>query len=103
MGINPDMRNTIWPNGSIPHLLCHTRPTVGIGSRIYPALDVFCNKGTVGASTQFDTQRCRVTIECEPLLVSIQHDFDRELCLMRKAGDNRLVAHKRLRAERSTH
>ena len=64
---------------------------------------MFCNKYAVSASAEFDMEDCRVTIECEPLLVAVQHDLDRAAGLTRKAGDNRLVAHKGLGAESSTH
>src|SRR2546429_4270392 len=97
------MRDAIWPNGGIAHLLRHTRPAVGVGARIHPALDVFCNKSTVGASTELDANGCRMTVECEPLLVSIQHDLDWTADLTRQAGSNCLVADKRFGTECSTH
>ena len=86
MGIDPDMRNTIWPNGSIAHLLCHAWPAVGVGSCIDPTLDSLCNKSAIGASANLDTEGRRMTIECEPFLVSIQHNFDWTSRFTRKAS-----------------
>src|SRR5205807_415696 len=103
MGIDPNMRNTIWPNGGITHLLRYARPTVCVSPRIYPAFDLLCDKGAICARANFDVECGRVTIERKPLFVSIQHNFDRASSLARKAGNNSLVADKRFPSKSSPH
>src|SRR5205823_13569806 len=47
MGIDPDMWNAIWSNGSIAHLLGHTWSTVSIGPCIDPAFNPLSNKSPI--------------------------------------------------------
>src|SRR5258708_5792435 len=97
------MRNTIWSNGCIPHLLGHAWPTICIGSCIDPALDLLGNKRAVGASANFDAECCGVAIERKPFLVAIQHDFNWTPRLTRQACNNSLVANECFGSKRASH
>src|SRR5207237_1165574 len=103
VGVNPHVRNTIWPWRSKAHLLRHTRSTVGICSRIDPAFYLLGNERTISPCAKFDMYRGRVAVKREPLFAARQHDFNRATSLPCQAGDNGLVAHKCLRAERASH
>src|SRR5207244_3940407 len=103
MRIHPNLRNTIWPNGSIAHLLSNSWSAISVCSRIDPAFNLFGNKSAIRTRTKFHAQGCRVAIECQPLLIATKDYLNRTAGLTRKASDDRFSAYKGFCAEGTTH